>query len=110
MRRRSRRSAGQDGCCTSNTLEDGGSSAASSWSWLEPWGSPRAATVYFGRPCSTRSRDACGRGVGRTGGRCGLKWEAIVMFHAAGDGLELEELLKKHPSVSATGYRKGEPA
>jgi hypothetical protein len=39
-----------------------------------------------------------------------LKWEAIVMFHAAGDGLELEELLKKHPSVSVTGFRKGEPA
>jgi hypothetical protein len=39
-----------------------------------------------------------------------VKWEAIVMFHAAGDDLEPEQLLKKHPLVSATAYRKGDAA
>jgi hypothetical protein len=39
-----------------------------------------------------------------------VKWEAIVMFHAAGDGLEPEQLLKKHPPVNAMAYRKGETA
>lgn len=39
-----------------------------------------------------------------------MKWEAIVMFHAAGEGLEPDELLKKHPPANATAYRKGEAA
>lgn len=39
-----------------------------------------------------------------------MKWEAIVMFHAAGDGLEPEQLLKKHSLVNATAYRKGDAA
>jgi hypothetical protein len=37
-----------------------------------------------------------------------VKWEAIVVLHAAADGVEPEEWLAKYPLESATVYRKGE--
>ena len=39
-----------------------------------------------------------------------MKWEAIAVLHAAGNGLESEDLLKKHSVANATAYRKGEAA
>lgn len=38
-----------------------------------------------------------------------MKWESIAVFHAAGDGLEPDQLLARHPVPHATTYRKGEP-
>jgi hypothetical protein len=39
-----------------------------------------------------------------------VTWEAIVMFHAAGDALQPDELLKRHTPENALPYRKGESA
>lgn len=41
--------------------------------------------------------------------RVARKWEAIVMFHASGDGLDIERIVAKQ-GPGAMGYRKGEPA
>ena len=38
-----------------------------------------------------------------------MKWESIAVFHAAGDGLEPDQLLARHPVPDATSYSKGEP-
>ena len=38
-----------------------------------------------------------------------MKWESIAVFHAAGDGLDPEGLLVRHPVPHATTYRKGDP-
>lgn len=38
-----------------------------------------------------------------------MKWEAIVMFHASGEGLDIDRLLAKQAPGSASSYRRGEP-
>lgn len=39
-----------------------------------------------------------------------MKWEAIVVMHAAAEGVEPEKWLAKRPVEGATVYRKGDPA